>query len=52
MLELRVVQDEWMPAGHDWIRYTFEDGRTLTVFSESFVRENGHPTTLRALAVA
>lgn len=52
MLELRVVDDEWMPAGHDWVRFTFDNGKTLTVLSKSFVREDMRPTTRRALAVA
>lgn len=37
MLAIRVVEDELMPTGHDWVRLHYDDGRVITVMSKSYV---------------
>lgn len=38
----RVLDDEDMPPGHDWVRLRFDDGRIVTLFARSFLeRERG-----------
>lgn len=38
--DIVVVEDADMPAGHDWLRLSYADGRIVIVYRESFATQS------------